>query len=86
MNIDIIPHLLRAHNPENIPARFEMYDDGSARIVTFPGPANPGTVLVTWNRFKKLEQAMAEVDALPWGDLETRQEGQEAEGLEWMKE
>jgi len=68
MNIDLIPHLIRHYNPDNLPARFEMYDDGSARIVTFPGPAQPGSVLATWDKFKQLEAAMGEVDALPFGE------------------
>lgn len=85
MNIDLIPHLIRHHNPENLPASFQMFPDGTARIVVFPEPAKPGTVLATWDRFTKLEKAMAEVDALPW-DLETRQGKLDAPGLEWMKE
>lgn len=103
MNIDLIPYLIRHHNPENLPASFQMFPDGTARIVVFPEPAKPGTVLATWDRFTKLEQAMAEVDDLPWPDPSAWQlklrglrhgdecdipgpEGQEPEGLEWMKE
>lgn len=68
MNIDLIPHLIRHHNPQSLPARFEMYDDGSARIVTFPGPAAPGAVLATWDKLKALEGALEEVDRLPFGE------------------
>lgn len=67
-SIDLLPHLIRKHNPEGYHCRFEFYDDGSARIVTFPGPAIPGSVLITWDKFKDLEKALQEIDELPIGE------------------